>query len=90
MQLNDASLLRTRLRQVNVAYSALVRNKAGEARFVRMAELRAERDALMALLAGRGDASLSKAAEEQSRKAARPTERAEGVTHRPHRSEVAA
>jgi hypothetical protein len=90
MSLNDASLLRTRLRQVNVAYSALVRNKAGEARFLRMAELRAERASLMALLAGRLDASPLKTAEEQGRKATRPPERAEGVSRRTHRSEVAA
>jgi hypothetical protein len=47
----DTSMLRTRLRQVNVEYSALVRERSGEGRFVRMGELRAERRALMALMA---------------------------------------
>jgi hypothetical protein len=51
MTSRDGCLLRTRLRQVNVEYSALVRNRAGEGRFVRMGELRTERRALMALLA---------------------------------------
>ena len=48
----EAILLRTRLRQVNIEYSALVRDRTGEGRFVRMGELRAERRALMALLFG--------------------------------------
>jgi hypothetical protein len=52
MTSRDASLLRTRLRQVNVEYSALVRHRSGEGRFVRMSELRTERRALMALLSG--------------------------------------
>jgi hypothetical protein len=52
MSSRDASLLRTRLRQVNVEYSALVRDRSGEGRFVRMGELRTERRALMALLFG--------------------------------------
>jgi hypothetical protein len=51
MNLRDASTLRTRLRQVNLEYSALVRERSGEGRFVRMDELRAERKALMALIA---------------------------------------
>jgi hypothetical protein len=50
MSTRDASLLRTRLRQVNVEYSALVRDRSGEGRFVRMGELRTERRALMAVL----------------------------------------
>jgi hypothetical protein len=52
MNPRDASTLRTRLRQVNLEYSALVRQRSGEGRFVRMGELRAERRALMALIAG--------------------------------------
>lgn len=52
MDPRDASMLRTRLRQVNFEYSALVREKSGEGRFARMGELRAERRALMALMAG--------------------------------------
>jgi hypothetical protein len=51
MSLRDVSTLRTRLRQVNLEYSALVRARTGEGRFVRMGELRAERKALMALMA---------------------------------------
>jgi hypothetical protein len=52
MSFRDAALLRTRLRQVNVEYSALVRDRSGEGRFVRMDELRTERRALMARLSG--------------------------------------
>lgn len=52
MNPSDASMLRTRLRQVNFEYSALVRDKSGEGRFARMSELRAERRALMTLMAG--------------------------------------
>ena len=51
MNSRDIFMLRTRLRQVNVEYSALVRERAGEGRFVRMSELRAERRALMDLMA---------------------------------------
>ncbi len=54
MDSREAFLLRTRLRKVNMEYSVLVRDRSGERRFVRMAELRAERHALMALLFGRG------------------------------------
>jgi hypothetical protein len=52
MNPRDVSTLRTRLRHVNLEYSALVRERSGEGRFVRMDELRAERRALMALMAG--------------------------------------
>ena len=48
-------VLRTRLREVNMEYSALVRDRTGDRRFVRMAELRAERSALMQLLFDRAD-----------------------------------
>jgi hypothetical protein len=52
MNSRNSSMLRTKLRQVNVEYSALVRDKSGESRFVRMGELRTERRVLMALLFG--------------------------------------
>jgi hypothetical protein len=52
MNSREASLLRTRLRQVNIEYSALVRDRSGEGRVLRMGELRTERQALMALLFG--------------------------------------
>jgi hypothetical protein len=60
----DIAVLRTRLRGVNIEYSALVRCSAAQDRFARMAELRTERHALMGLIAarsknGRGSASLS-------------------------------
>jgi hypothetical protein len=51
MSPSEVCVLRTRLRQVNVEYSALVRAGSGEGRFVRMSELRAERKALMTLMA---------------------------------------
>ena len=51
MNSRDVCMLRTRLRQVNVEYSALVRAGAAEGRFVRMSELKAERRALMDLMA---------------------------------------
>jgi hypothetical protein len=46
----ELSMLRTKLRQVNVEYSALVRDQLQETRFVRMGELRNERRVLMALI----------------------------------------
>ena len=49
--MTELSAIRNRLRDVNVEYSALVRAKADEARFVRMHELKGERHALMALMA---------------------------------------
>ena len=55
MSSREVSLLRIRLRQVNIEYSALVRDRSGERRFVRMAELRAERRAVMLLLFGGAD-----------------------------------
>jgi hypothetical protein len=51
MHPGEIALLRTKLRQVNIEYSALVRKKAGERRPVRMGELRVERRALMTLIA---------------------------------------
>ena len=43
--------LRCELRAINIEYSALVRGKSGKAAYARMAELCAERRALMALMA---------------------------------------
>jgi hypothetical protein len=58
MNLHKIAVLRTQLRQVNIEYSALVRNKTGEVGFVRMGKLRVERRAPMALIneEGLGDA----------------------------------
>jgi hypothetical protein len=52
MNSRETCLLRTKLRQVNMEYSALVRDRAQERRFVRLGELRTERRALMNLLLG--------------------------------------
>ena len=49
------SAVRTRLRDINIEYSALVKSKALEGRSVRMAQLRSERTVLMALLSEGGD-----------------------------------
>jgi hypothetical protein len=54
MNPSELFAIRTRLRNVNVEFSALVRDKSGEGRFRRMRELKAERAELMALLAGDG------------------------------------
>ena len=51
MNLSEIAVLRTQLRELNIEYSALVRGKMGEGSFVRMEQLRAERRALMALVA---------------------------------------
>ena len=52
MDSREICLLRTKLRQVNMEYSALVRDRAQERRFVRLRELTTERRALMNLLFG--------------------------------------
>ena len=52
--MSELNRLRCQLRAVNIAYSALVRRKAGEATYARMAGLRNERRVLMALIAGVG------------------------------------
>ena len=52
MDFRETFLLRTKLRQVNMEYSALIRDRTSEGRFVRMDELRIERRALMNLLFG--------------------------------------
>jgi hypothetical protein len=49
------SALRTRLRDVNIEYSALVKSRMVEGRSFRMAQLSSERTILMALLAEGGD-----------------------------------
>ena len=51
MHVEEIVVLRTRLRDVNMAYSALVRSKGGDDTFVKMDELRMRRQALMALIA---------------------------------------
>jgi hypothetical protein len=49
--MSELDRLRCQLRAVNIEYSAFVRRKRGEAAYARMAELRAERRVLMALIA---------------------------------------
>lgn len=51
MHVEEIAVLRTRLRDVNMEYSALVRTKGADDRFVKLDELRARRQALMALIA---------------------------------------
>jgi hypothetical protein len=50
MTRSDLIAIRRRLRDVNIEYSGLVRNKLGERRFVRMEELKAERETLVGLI----------------------------------------
>jgi hypothetical protein len=52
MSSRECARLRTRLRQVSIEYSALVRNRSEEGRFVRMTALRIERREIMSLLFG--------------------------------------
>lgn len=47
----EMAVVRTKLRAVNLEYSALVRENATKDRFGRLDELRAERRALMAIMA---------------------------------------
>ena len=54
MNRSEIAVLRTKLRELNIEYSALVRGKTGEGSFVRMGELRVERRELMALIAAEG------------------------------------
>jgi len=51
MSRSEIAVLRTKLRELNIECSALVRSKMGEGRFPRMGELKVERRALMALIA---------------------------------------
>ena len=51
MNRSEIAVLRTKLRALNIEYSALVRGRTGEETCVRMEELRVERRALMALIA---------------------------------------
>jgi len=51
MNLGEIALLRTKLREVNIEYSALLKTKT-EVSLSRMAQLKAERKTLMALLGG--------------------------------------
>ena len=50
MTRTDMIAIRRRLRDVNIEYSGLVRNKLGESRFVRMEALKAERETLVGLI----------------------------------------
>jgi hypothetical protein len=50
MTCTDLIAIRKRLRDVNIEYSGLVRNKLGESRFVRMEALKAERETLVGLI----------------------------------------
>jgi hypothetical protein len=49
--MSELNRLRCQLRAINIEYSALVRRKAAEARYARMAGLRTERRLLMSLIA---------------------------------------
>ena len=51
MNRSEIAVLRTKLRALNIEYSALVRGRTGEDTCARMGELRVERRALMALIA---------------------------------------
>jgi hypothetical protein len=51
MNLSGIAVLRTRLRELNIEYSALVRRKAGEGTFEKMGQLGVDRRALMTLIA---------------------------------------
>ena len=48
---SDIARLRTKLREINIAHSALVRREADHDRPARLVELRSERRALMAVIA---------------------------------------
>jgi hypothetical protein len=50
MTRTDMIAIRRRLRDVNIEYSGLVRNKLGASRFLRMEELKAERETLVGLI----------------------------------------
>ena len=66
--MSERAQLRTRLRQLNIEYSALVRNRSEEGRFVRMTALRIERRAIMSLLFGgeRGERRVAVARQQMS------------------------
>ena len=51
MNPGEIALLRTKLRELNIEYSALVRRKAEQLRLARLGELRVARRALMTLIA---------------------------------------
>ena len=51
MHPGEIALLRTKLRELNIEYSALVRRKAEQLRLARLGELRVARQALMTLIA---------------------------------------
>jgi hypothetical protein len=72
MNSRERAQLRTRLRQLNIEYSALVRNRSEEGRFVRMTALRIERRAIMSFLFGgdRGERRVAVARQQMSAVAA--------------------
>ena len=51
MNPGEIALLRTKLRELNIEYSALVRRKAEQLRLARLGERRVARQALMTLIA---------------------------------------
>jgi len=55
LQGSELSKLRAKLRQVNMEYSALVRDRRWQGRLVRMDELSNERSALLVLISARRD-----------------------------------
>jgi hypothetical protein len=66
MNSSERAHLRTRLRQVNIEYSALVRDRSEEGRFVRMTALKIQRRAIMSLLFG-GELRVAVVAARESR-----------------------
>jgi hypothetical protein len=64
--MSNLGRLRCQLRAVNIEYSAFVRRKAEDAGYARMTELRAERYALMALIAAEGHAAAMELAPEHT------------------------
>jgi hypothetical protein len=64
--MRELDRLRCQLRAVNIEYSAFVRRKKGEGAYARMAELRAERHMLMALIAVEREAAAMERAIETS------------------------
>jgi hypothetical protein len=61
--MSELNRLRCQLWAVNIEYSALVRSKKGDAAYAKMAELRAERCVLMALIIERQALAMEHAAE---------------------------
>ena len=79
MTFGERAHLRTRLRQVNIEYSALVRDRSEEGRFVRMTALKIQRRAIISLLFG-GEPLVAVVAERESR-SPRGTAAQNALTH---------